>query len=277
MFEQESMWPDSMWNSLGIYVQDTGNGSPVVLLHSSGMSGEQWRKTSETLVSAGARVIVPDLTGSGRSPVLAEKKPFGFENDVEVVLRLLAKLAVPTDVVGHSYGGFVALQVALRAPASVRSLALYDPVAFGVLDADRDPEATADLARVQFGYGDSPEEHEAWLKTFVEYWGGRGAWSFQRPQMRDEFIRVGWVVHEGARSLVGDKTSASAYRALTMPVLLMTGETTPLAEARVVARLGEALPSVRLERIPGAGHMGPITHGMQVNALIAAHLSTLAP
>ena len=67
-----------------------------------------------------------------------------------------------------------ALKLALAHPALVRSLAVYEPVAFGVLDepsAD-DDAARADLARLDLRY-----DGERWLAAFVDWWSGTGAWA----------------------------------------------------------------------------------------------------
>jgi pimeloyl-ACP methyl ester carboxylesterase len=256
-----------------VHVDDAGAGDVVVLLHSSGMSGDQWRRIAEQLRLGGARTIVPDLLGSGRSAPFADGEPFRFLDDLEVVDQLLRAIGRPVHLVGHSYGGLIALRAALLDPARVLSIAVYDPVAFGVLDPEGDADAILDLSRLGFRWGPSEAEREAWLRGFVEFWGGEGAWSRLRDAARAEFLRVGWIVHEGARTLAADATRADAYASLTPRALLITGEASPLVARRVVDRLGEALPDARVERIAGAGHMGPLTHGKQFNELLAAHLS----
>jgi pimeloyl-ACP methyl ester carboxylesterase len=269
----EARIPSIRWNDLEIHVDDAGEGDVVVFLHSSGMSGAQWRRTAEELARGGARTLVPDLLGSGRSTPWPEGRPFRFLDDLEVVDQLLARVGRPVHLVAHSYGGLIALRAAVRDPARVRSLTLYDPVAFGVLEPERDADALADLARLEFRWGESATEHEAWLQSFVGYWGGEGAWSRLREAARDELVRVGWIVYEGARSLVADVSRAETYRALRSPTLLVSGEASPLAAQRVVARLGEALPAARVERLAGAGHMGPLTHGKAFNELLVTHLA----
>ena len=57
------------------------------------------------------------------------------------MIALLETLGGPAHLVGHSYGAYVALLVARSVPSQVRSLALYEPVAFGVLDAVEDAAA----------------------------------------------------------------------------------------------------------------------------------------
>jgi pimeloyl-ACP methyl ester carboxylesterase len=108
-----------------------GDGPLVVLLHSGGMSGRQWRRLAGVLSSTN-RVVVPDLLGSGENPLWPHKTPFDCSLDVEALRELLDSLGAPAHFVGHSYGGFLALALACEHRTSLRSLAVYDPVAFGV-------------------------------------------------------------------------------------------------------------------------------------------------
>ena len=272
---KESRLESLEWGPHRIHIEDEGAGEPVILLHSSGMSGRQWRRLQERLVRDGFRVIVPDLLGSGRSSAWPDGEGFTFLHDVDLAEAILQRVADKAHLVGHSYGGLIALCVAERHPDKARSLSLYDPVAFGALDGDRDVEARANLASLHFRWGDSPAEHEAWLEAFVTYWNGPEAWPLLRGATRAEFVRTGWVAHEGARSLVADRTPASAYAKLRSPTLLLTGSATPPAARRVIERLAESIPSARKTSLQGAGHMGPLTHGDEVNELIAKHIAAV--
>ena len=166
-----------------------------------------------------------------------------------------------------------ALPVAAANPGAVRSLALFEPVAFGALDPSADlPDARADGERADCSWGPSAAERERWLETFVDYWGGMGAWAALREDARAEFLRVAWVVREGARTLAADRTPASTYAVLRVPVLLMTAGRSPVAVGRIVQRLGESLPESRTVVLPDAGHMAPLTHGGRVNELVVLAL-----
>jgi pimeloyl-ACP methyl ester carboxylesterase len=170
-----------------LHIEDAGTGDPVVLLHSSGLSGRQWRRLSSELLRRGFRAIVPDLTGHGASDAWPEAKPFSFQLDVAHVVALLQRLEHPVHLVGHSYGGFVALLAAKATPERVRSLVLYDPTAFGTLGPTADADATAELARIDFRWDATDAGRERWLRLFVDYWGGDGAWGALREEARAEF------------------------------------------------------------------------------------------
>lgn len=258
-----------------LFVDDRGAGSPVVLLHSGGMSSRQWRSLAERL-SSSHRVLAPDFLGSGKNPPWPDEIPFDYGLDVAAVARVLDGLDGPAHLVGHSYGGLVALTLARTLPQRVRSLAVYDPVAFGVLHDPPDPDGLADLDRA----GSQPvftDETlgggEAWMQSFVDFWNGPGAWPSLPASSREQFLRVGRKVFREVMSLMADRTGAAAYAAVTAPTLLLSGERSPSSARRVTELLLGAIPRVRRELIEGAGHMGPLTHPASVEALIAQHLT----
>src|SRR5262245_33771018 len=120
-------------------------GEAVLLVHSGGFTSRQWRKLKEQLAPT-FEVLAPDLLGYGASGPWPEGQPFHFDEDVAFLVSLVGTRSV--HVVGHSYGGLLALKLALARPAAVRSLAVYEPVAFGVLDASERGE----LDRVDMTY-----------------------------------------------------------------------------------------------------------------------------
>jgi len=257
--------------SSSLHVETFGQGVPAYLLHSSGLSGRQWKRLAKRLAAAGFAAIVPDLTGHGASPAWPEPTPFSYRDDVDLFVRTL-KASPPAHVVGHSYGGLIAILAALEVPEAVLSLVLFEPVAMGILDPVADADAKVSLTKIEVPWGSSAPEHEGWLRAFVEYWGGEGGWDVLREEARAEFRRVGWVVREEVTTLGKDATPSSAYGVLTCPVTLMTGALSPLAAGRVVARLGKALPNARVVVLPGVGHMGPLTHADAVNDVAVASL-----
>src|SRR6185295_19515108 len=121
----------------------------------------------------------------------------------------------PAHLVGHSYGGLIALRVALDHPRLVRSIALYEPVAFGVLHDLRDAEGLANLAtndRTGDFLDDATGGSEKWLDQFIEYWNGPGAWAALPETSRQAFRAVGRKVFQEVRSLLLDRTGIEPYR-----------------------------------------------------------------
>jgi pimeloyl-ACP methyl ester carboxylesterase len=247
------------------------SGAPVLLVHSGGFTSRQWRKLAERLAPT-HEVLAPDLLGYATSGPWPDGAPFHYEQDVAHLARVLGDRA-PAHVVGHSYGGFLALTLALAHPARVRSLALYEPVAFGILDEDspEDAAARADLARLDMTWSG-----DRWLAGFVEWWQGPGAWQAMGEETRAAFRAVGWKVHQEVATLVTDPTDRAGYATIAVPTRLLVGERTPLAERRMIAKLAAAIPRATLRVFPGLGHMGPITHAALVNDAIAAFVDAAA-
>jgi pimeloyl-ACP methyl ester carboxylesterase len=265
--------------SLGKHVlrwTERGAGDPVVLVHSSGMSSRQWRRL-ESELSTTHRVVMPDLLGYGDSTPFPDDDRFHFVLDELALERLVDQLATeagPVHLVGHSYGAFLALLVAIHRPAIVRSVAVYEPVSFGVLRSTEDEPALRTLRATDEShpFPGSPEAIEAWLEGFIDYWNGPGGWRGLPEAAQQSFRASARKMIGEVRTLGADRTPHQAYATLAMPVLLLGSEVSTLAAGRVLDILAETIPHARRERIAGACHMGPLTHPAQVNALIAAHV-----
>jgi pimeloyl-ACP methyl ester carboxylesterase len=245
----------------------------ALLVHSGGFTSRQWRKLSAALAPS-HRVLAPDLLGYG-SERWPDGKPFHFRQDLEFLEGLLAGDDEPVALVGHSYGGFLALQLALRRPELVRTIAVFEPVAFGILDPVEDADARAGLEGVrQEWVPDASGADQEWLRQFVDWWNGSGAWDSLAEETRQAFRTLGWKVFQEVLTLVADRTDRAAYATITAPTLILGGEHSPLTERRVVQRLGDALPRGTAHILPQMGHMGPISHASVVNEAILAHLGT---
>ncbi len=241
----------------------------VLTLHSGGFSSRQWRKLVESL-GPGHRVLNPDLLGYGTQPPWPAGEPFHFQQDLDAVEALLAAEGAPAHLVGHSYGGFLALKLALARPDLVRSLALYEPVAFGILDEPADEAARRGLTTVKTTWEPDPEGvDEGWLEAFVDWWNGPGAWKALAPPTRATFRATGWKVFQEVMSLAADRTGRQTWATIAAPTLLLGGGRSPYTERRVLEKLAAALPNATLRMFEDAGHMGPLTHADAVNGAVA--------
>ena len=113
-------------NGIKTNYHDVGSGKPVLLIHGSGpgVSGwANWRLTIPAL-SAASRVIVPDMVGFGFSERPAGIR-YGLDGWVAQAVGLLDALDIEcADIVGNSFGGGLALALAIRHPKRVRKLVL---------------------------------------------------------------------------------------------------------------------------------------------------------
>ena len=260
------------FGTLDVAVEEAGSGEPVVMVHSSGMSSRQWRALSGLLAPT-HRTLALDLPGCGATTGFDVAAPFDHRGEARLVAALVRSLGRPAHLVGHSYGGFLALLAARELRGLVRSIAAYEPVAFGVVFDAQDAPAIADLGRLGPDFfRDEGGGDDAWFHRFIDWWNGDGAWSRLPDAQRAAFLAVGRKVFLEVRSLCGDRTPRAAYGALDVPALILCGETTQLAEKRTTALLADALPQGMLEIVPGVGHMGILQRAEDVCGRIARHV-----
>jgi pimeloyl-ACP methyl ester carboxylesterase len=106
-----------------------GEGLPVVFLHGWALGRRSYRHAIRRLVDLGCKVYAPNLPGFGRTPELPSRHA-SFAGYADWVVDLLDALRIeePVFLIGHSFGGGVAVKVAHRHPDRVRSLVLVNSV-----------------------------------------------------------------------------------------------------------------------------------------------------
>lgn len=256
------------------YVRMAGTGPGVVCLHANASSSSQWRGLMDSL-SLKYRVLSPDLYGAGKSPEWPSDRVISLRDEVALIAPVLTMAGSPLSLVGHSYGGAVALMAALQRPTRVRALALYEPTLFAVIDAETPPPNEADGVRDAVAAASAALEtgnRDAAAKAFIDYWLGEGSWA-RTPAARKSPIADSVAnVRRWSHALFTEPTPLAAFRELDVPILYMVGKQSTASAHGVARILASALPRVRRMKFDGLGHMGPITHPAIVNAAIEQFL-----
>jgi pimeloyl-ACP methyl ester carboxylesterase len=221
------------------------------------------------------RTLAVDLYGSGKSPAWPGLRPLALADEVALLAPALTEAGDQFHLVGHSYGGAVALKAALANPGRIRSLVVFEPVLFSLLFAeDASQPAAREIAAVReetvaaVDRGD-PSASGA---RFVDYWMGAGTWAGMPEPRRQAVATVMGSVSAEWDAAFGEPTPLVAFSALEVPVLYLTGSDSPASSLEVARLLTKALPRVTAVEIDGVGHMGPVTHPALVNTLIERHL-----
>src|SRR5262245_38652463 len=245
------------------------------MLHSSMSSRNQWRALAEQL-RPHYRVITIDLLGYGESPLRRrDTGDYCLTDEARHVEGILARTLLPCEkfhLVGHSFGGVVALSLAQRAPRRIASLTVFEPVA-GHLLPPRDParlefERLGEAARQDAAAGDAA----AGAARFIDYWSHPGAFRAQPETKQRAFAALLPKVLMEFRAVALERRQTSWLRELDAPVCLMQGRSSPSPARRVVSLLAELLPRARRIEF-GAGHMAPVTHAEMVNPEIARFIA----
>ena len=251
----------------GIHVTRWGSSGPAVVMIHGGpqggpIGGAEAFKKQEALAERGWQLVLPDRPGHARTP---SRGPEDMDVDAVWVAEMLAE---SSHLVGHSYGGLVAMAAAARRPQAVRSLTLVEAPVFAAAPDDADVQAaravqerimTADLSPLQrlmeFGaFARIPRED---LTT---------------PSM-DQMIAMG----EGLARMRspgdwdGRATMAAIARA-AIPVLTITGGWSPHFDA--IGR-GLAAATGGRHRVVASGHHFPQLMDPEFNDVVDAFLRSV--
>jgi len=257
------------------FLRESGAGPAVVCIHANASTSGQWRSLMDVLGSS-HRVLAPDCYGSGRSPGWQSDRLMSLRDEVEFLDPVFARAGASFSLVGHSYGAAVALVAALTHQERVRRLALYEPTLFSLIDADSAPPNEAEGIRDAVIKGcaalDRGDPYTA-AECFTDYWMGPGSWR-ATPEDRKALLATSFKsARHWSHALFTEPTPSAAFSTLRIPVLLMTGGMSTAAAHGVARRLAPTLPLARQHKFPELGHMGPVTHPEEVNAVIARFLN----
>ena len=242
-------------------------------LHSSGLSGLQWRRLAEKC-SSFHQILAPDFFGYGASPQSPNGLDFRYTEDLEQVLSTIDGLDQRCILLGHSYGGFLALKAALARPEKVAALCLYEPVIWGGLASFRacpiedvvcrfDPQ----LLLLDKSLAGTSE----YLETFIDYWNGSGSWAQMSEAQRAPVIKGASKIAAEVFEVVTDSTPHHVYAALKQPVQILHGTSSPKEVLDMKDILTATISGSTTACIPG-GHMNPIRNPIPVNANFALFL-----
>ena len=245
----------------------------VIALHCSGGSGSQWLPLKRMLPDR-MQLWCPNFIGSTWTGHWSGDRAFTLADEAAPIISMIDALGRPVHLVGHSYGGAVALRVARERPDQIASMILYEPVALHVLKTagEAGDAALRDVATISATIDRAilSGDHRNAASQFVEYWGGPGAWAALRDEAQAVVIHYMPKAPLDFRAVSFERVPLAAYRQFKFPVMLLQGQHAHEPMRLVARRLADLLRCCSLQTIDGAGHMGPLTHANAVASLMAA-------
>ncbi|WP_246138016.1 alpha/beta fold hydrolase [Maritimibacter fusiformis] len=244
----------------------------ALFIHCSMGRAETWAGVQAALLDK-LSMTAFDRPGHGQSaPYRGDGGARGLHDiTTQIAASLIERRA---DVIGHSYGGTVALRLAMERPDKVRSLVLIEPVLLaamrGSADYDSYLRAIAD-ARAALEAGD----REAAAARFNDMVSPEAPWAALSPRARAVLASQIHLIAEESDAVTDDVAGLLApgrIEAVTQPVLLIEGSLSPRLLSGVNAVLAARLPNATRVVVAGAGHMAPLTHPDSVAAEIATFL-----
>jgi len=264
------------------------NGKTVVLLHGKSFSGDYWARTIAKLSADGYRVVVPDQLGFGKSA-----KPdirYNFDLLARNTKMLLESLGVArAAIVGHSFGGMLAVYFVRDYPETTAVLALENPIGLEDYRSAIPPQPIETLFKTEMAQ--TPETYRAFMAAFFVGWPPTAQHYvdiFSRLLLSPEYprwARASALIYE----MMFKEPIRQEYPLLKMPVLLIIGQSDRsvffrrYASPEAIKPLGnwpelgrqavKDLSDGKLVEIVGAGHVSHVEKFNEFEAALDAFLA----
>jgi esterase len=235
-------------NGVALHVEQRGHGDPILCIHGSGSSAVLWSAALDELAAHG-RVIGYDRRGSGRSE---RPEPYAtnvHEHADDAAALIDALDAASAIVIGRSYGGEIAVDLALRYPDRVRALALLEGGGLSLGDAAQHWIAELDKRLYAVAENEVDRVGEEMVRAVVS----DEAWESMPEAVQRLFTANGPAIiaeHRGGPLDLRPQQLAT----IEHPTLLVAGKDSPSAFAETTELLAAALPSPRVAWVDG-GHL----------------------
>ncbi len=241
---------------------------PVLFLHGFSFDRRLWYQLS-ALLPASYRLLLGDLPGFGESPLPSAPCP-----PTDTVVAALDALGIdePLDVVGHSYGGEVALGLALCAPRRVASLTL---IGSGVTGFPTPPEWSTHMDRVKTAVAEGGAEAglAAW-RSHPNFGVPGSVLHHDLVTLTDRYTGWHWTRPELTASLT---PTISRLDEIRVPTLILVGEHDTDQARQMAAALASGITDSCLVTLPGVGHVPPAEDPNRVADELVAFLSSTSP
>ncbi len=261
-------------DAVRIAVFESGKGPPLVLVHGATADHTTWR-TSGPLLAARHRLAAIDRRGRGASGDGGPDEPYTIEREfddlVAVVEAIATEAGAAVDVVGHSYGGRIALGAALRT-SSLRRVVCYEgaPPAPGHEYQDADAGTVRRIERLVAG-GDRDEALATFMREIVGMPEPELAAFRADPIWQRRAAAMATTVRE-LRAETSFEGSLQALGAVRQPVLQVLGGASSEPFAAATLALDERLRNGSVVTIVGARHAAHHSHAAEFCAVLEAFL-----
>lgn len=227
------------------------DGTPLVFLHGWRSEKQVWQGIVERLEVLGRPIYALDLPGFGASAL--PKTEYGLSNYALVVGEFLQKKQLsPAVVIGHSFGGRVAIRLAAEHPELVKRLVLADSAGFKMPQAKKTLlNAAAKLVRPLFRLSGL----QGVRKKIYESLGAEDY--LATPQLQRTFVRV-----------INEDLSAEMQK-IACPTLIVYGEADTATPPEFGRRMQSLIAGSRLEILSSAGHYSFLDQPEKFSQLIS--------
>lgn len=268
---------DELWSGAGGTAGEPPGQAPearVLCLPANASSGAEWRPLA-TGLGPRWRVMVPGRHDRRRHAAVIGTDVPTLSDEVGRLGPALTGNPGGVHLVGHGYGGAVALRAAVQHPGHVRSLVLFEPLLFSLPLAQEGRSQALDAVEAMVRQGEAAVlrgDSDAAARRALDFWAGAGGFDALPAERRRRLGRAMRGLGVWWRVLSSDPTPLSVFAGIDVPVLCLAGQDSPPAAAAVTERLLSVLPNAQSVRFAGMGHLGPILQPERVIPVVRRFL-----
>ncbi|MBV1864786.1 MAG: alpha/beta hydrolase [Rhodobacteraceae bacterium] len=252
---------------------EAGSGPLVILLHSSVSGARQWRKLMDCL-SPNFTVRAVNLFGYGKTPPWSDSKPQTLDDQLDLIMTAIPPECEDVCLVGHSFGGVIAMKAALQLGTCVRKLVLFEPNPFFLLRDNKREDAFAEAVKLRdiIKYHGARDDWMSAAEYFADYWGGDGTWEGTSLEHRGIFAKaLKSNSHEWEGMMAETLELQTLVSGIHAQTLVMYDPTT-VRPIREIVDLLRNSTSWKVETVAQGGHMAPLSRPDLVNPVIERFL-----
>ena len=251
---------------------ERGTGPTIVLVPGSCSTSAAWRPVIATW-NGQFRCITTSLLGYGGTVERRTARDSDISHEAEMLEAVVLRAGGRVHLVGHSFGGLVALAVALRDRVPLASLVILEAPAPEVLRECGDHQHYRAFRRMTEAYFASFDNGDAdAIAAMIDFYGGAGTYASWPQRVRAYAIATTPVNILDWASAYGFALSAALLATVQVPALVVRGGTSHPAVQRANALLSECMSNAALATIDTAAHFMIATHPDEVGRLIAQHV-----
>ncbi len=251
---------------------ETGSGPALLFLPGSFGTGAGWKAVMGHLGDR-YRMVTTSLLGYGATPDIRPDGNATMVQQVDLIDRIIDRIATSPHVVGHSYGGLAAIVHALTGRHRPASLVLVEANPLGLLRASSDAvhygmfTSMTDRYFADFARGD-PEA----ARQVIDFYGGPGTFDSMPPKVRSYIVATTAVNLRDWSSGTPFEPDQAILRSIDVPTTLVRGGNSHPAMRRIAELLHVSIPRAQLVAIEGGSHFLPSSHPAEIAALIRQHV-----
>jgi pimeloyl-ACP methyl ester carboxylesterase len=251
--------------------EETGAGPTMVLVPGSCSTGAAWRPVIAAWENR-FRYVTTSLPGYGGTAERRTPGDASISHEAEALESVIRKAGGRVHLVGHSFGGLVALAVALRGRARLASLTVIEAPAVMMLDGSGEIQHIRAFREMTGAYFAAFKRGNAdAIETLIDFFAGAGTFASWPPRVRAYAVATTPVNILDWETAFDYPLTAAALAQVRVPTLVIRGGESHPAMQRVNEILSERLIQATLATIEGAAHFMISTHADEVARLLARH------